>query len=163
MAARHAIAMSFQTEFRPPAKSRQAGTTTHEIRTAGYVGGGFHLGHEECWIATIMSYYCGRNTAPLIGKMKKLLRHPGGHNRLGSSDNMTARAGRPGLGWAPKSRRPSDIPPLWRNVRGSPPFAGYARSDAWAGKSPVVPAVREPRLTSPALRHLVSGAECARE
>src|ERR1035441_4861253 len=80
-------------EPRPPAKIRRAVTTTHEIRTAGYVGGGFHLGHEECRIATIMSYYCGRNTAPLIGKMKKLLRHPGGHNTLGSSENMTARTG----------------------------------------------------------------------
>jgi hypothetical protein len=80
-------------EPRPPAKIRQAVTTTHEIRTAGYVGGGFHLGHEECRIATIMSYYCGRNPSPRIGKMKKLLRHPGGHNRLDYSDNMIARAG----------------------------------------------------------------------
>src|ERR1035437_6838673 len=65
---------------------------------AGPVTGGLrkrksHLGSEECWIATTISYYCGRNPAPRIGKMKKLLRHPGGHNRLGSSDNMTARAG----------------------------------------------------------------------
>src|ERR1035437_7403130 len=56
---------------------RQAVTTTHEISTAGYVGGGFHLGHEECRIATLESYYCGRNPPPLIGKMKKLLRPPG--------------------------------------------------------------------------------------
>src|ERR1017187_4517368 len=80
-------------EPRPPARIRQAGTTTHEIRTAGRVGGRFHLGHEECWIATTMSYYCGRNPSPRIGKMEKLLRQPGGHNRLGSSENMTARTG----------------------------------------------------------------------
>src|ERR1035438_644343 len=40
----------------PPAEICRAGTTTHEIRTAGRLGGGFHLGHEECRIATIMSY-----------------------------------------------------------------------------------------------------------
>src|ERR1017187_1936410 len=80
-------------ERRPPAKPRQAVITTHEIRTAGYVGGGFRLGHEECRIATMMSYYCGRNPSPRIGKMEKLLRQPGGHDRLGSSENMTARTG----------------------------------------------------------------------
>ena len=46
---------------------------------------------------------------------------------------------------------------------GLPLLRGYAHSGAWAGKSPVARVVREPRLSSPALRHLVSGAECARE
>src|ERR1035441_10708458 len=40
-----------------------------------------------------MSYYCGRNPASLIVKTEKLMRHPGGHNRLDYSDNMTARTG----------------------------------------------------------------------
>ena len=53
-------------EPRPPGKIRQAVTTTHEIRTAGYVGGGFHLGHEECRIATLESSHHLSQDAPHV-------------------------------------------------------------------------------------------------
>jgi hypothetical protein len=35
----------------------------------------------------------GRNPSHLMAKVEILQRHPGGHNRLGSSENMTARTG----------------------------------------------------------------------
>jgi hypothetical protein len=43
----------------------------------------------------------GRNPSHLMAKMEILQRHPGGHNRLGSSDNMTARTGGRGSGGRP--------------------------------------------------------------
>jgi hypothetical protein len=101
---------------------------------------GFPLGHAGCRTATTMSYYCGRNPAPLIGKMKKLLRHPGGHNRLGSSDNMTARAGGRGSVGLPNPDDPltfrhsggmSEGLPLLRGTPGRTHGPGNPR---WSGR-----------------------------
>src|ERR1039457_3328948 len=74
----------------------------------------FHLAYEGCRMPTTTPYYWGRTAAPLIGKMKKLLQHPGGHNRLGSSDNMTAGTGGGGSGGLPHP----EGPPTFRHSGG---------------------------------------------
>src|ERR1035441_5569663 len=53
----------------------------------------FHLAYEGCCIATTIIGRRGRNPSRLMAKMEILQRHPGGHNRLGYSDNMPAATG----------------------------------------------------------------------
>jgi hypothetical protein len=125
--------------YRTATRSRYA-KRPRAVTTAGHPRSGLRLGYPGCWIATTMSYSCGRNPAPLIGKMKKLLRHPGGHNRLGYSDTMTAGAG----GWGSVGLLNPDGPLTFRHsggvseglplLGGAPTRTHGPRNPRWPGR-----------------------------